>query len=50
MLVLQQLFDLSDAGLEIQVNDKRSFEDFIWLGVMNSFPDATTVAIFRERL
>jgi len=50
MLVLQQLFDLSDAELEIQVNDRRSFKDFIWLGVMNSYPDATTVAIFRERL
>lgn len=28
----------------------RSFEEFVGLGVMNSIPDATTVAFFRERL
>lgn len=50
MLVLQQLFNLSDEQLEFQVNDRRSFEEFIGLGVMNSIPDATTVALFRERL
>ena len=50
MLVLQQLFNLSDEELEIQVNDRRSFEEFVGLGVMNSIPDATTVAFFRERL
>ena len=50
MLVLQQLFNLSDDELELQVNDRRSFEEFVGLGVMNSIPDATTVAFFRERL
>jgi IS5 family transposase len=50
MVVLQQLFNLSDEELEFQVNDRRSFEEFIGLGVMNSIPDATTVAFFRERL
>jgi len=50
MLVLQQLFNLSDQELEFQVNDRRSFEEFVGLGVMNSIPDATTVAIFRDRL
>jgi IS5 family transposase len=50
MLVLQQLFNLSDEELEFQVNDRRSFEDFVGLGVMNSIPDATTIAFFRERL
>jgi IS5 family transposase len=50
MLVLQQLFNLSDEELEFQVNDRRSFEEFNGLGVMNSTPDATTVAFFRERL
>jgi IS5 family transposase len=47
MLVLQQLFNLSDEELEFQVNDRRSFEEFVGLGVMNSIPDATTVAFFR---
>ena len=55
MLVLQQLFNLSDEELEFQVNDRRSFEEFVRLGVMrlgviNSIPDATTVAFFKERL
>lgn len=50
MLILQQLFNLSDAELEFQVNDRRSFEEFIGLGVMDAIPDATTVAFFRERL
>jgi IS5 family transposase len=50
MLVLQQLFNLSDEEIEFQVNDRRSFEEFVGLGVMNTIPDATTVAFFRERL
>jgi IS5 family transposase len=50
MLVHQQLFNLSDEELEFQVNDRRSFGEFVGLGVMNDIPDATTVAFFRERL
>ena len=50
MLVLQQLFSLSDAELEFQVNDRCSFEEFVGLGVMTDIPDVTTVAFFNERL
>ena len=50
MLVLQQLFNLSDEEVKFQVNDRCSFEEFVGLGVMNDIPDATTVAFFRERL
>ena len=50
MLVLQPLFTLSDEEIEFQENDRRSFEEFVGLGVMNDIPDATTVAFFRERL
>ena len=50
MLILQQLFNLSDEQVKFQVNDRRSFEEFIGLGVMNNIPDATTIAFFRERL
>ena len=50
MLVLQQLFNLTDEGLEFQANDRRFFEDFIGLGVMNDIPDVTTVALLREQL
>ena len=50
MLILQQLFNLSDEEVEFQVNDRRSFEEFVGLGVMNIIPDATTIAFIRERL
>jgi transposase len=50
MLVLQQLFNLSDQELEFQVNDRRSFENFVGPGMINSIPDATPVAFFRDRL
>jgi hypothetical protein len=43
MLVLQQLFNLSDEELEFQVNDRRSFEEFVGLGVMDNI-------VFRTRL
>ena len=49
MLVLQQLFNLSDEEVEFQVNERRTFEQFVGLGVMHDIPDATTVAFFRER-
>ena len=50
MLFRQQLFNLSDVDTEFQVNDRRTFEKFVGLGVVNDIPDATTVAFFRERL
>jgi len=49
-LYSSSFFNLSDEELEFQVNDRRSFEEFVGLGVMNSIPDATTVAFFRVRL
>ena len=50
MLTLQQLFNLSDEEVEFQVNDRRSFEEFVGLGVINRIPDATMIASYRERL
>ena len=35
MLILQQLFNLSDEELELQVNDRRSFLDCVRLGRMS---------------
>jgi IS5 family transposase len=46
MLVLQLLFNLSDDEVEFQVIDRRTFEIFAGLGVMNDIPDPTTVAFF----
>jgi len=39
ILVLQQLFNISNKEPEFQVNDRLSFEEFVGLGVMNSIPD-----------
>jgi hypothetical protein len=50
MLILQQLFNLSDKEFEFQVNERRSFEEFVGLGVVNIIPDATTIAFFRDGL
>ncbi len=50
MLVLQQLLNLSDNETELQLNDRRSLEEFVGLRVMNDIPDATTLVFFRERL
>ena len=50
MLVLQQPFNLSDEEVEFQVNDQRSIEKFLALGLINDILDATTVALFREHL
>ena len=50
MLVLQQLFNLSDDDTEFHLNDRRSFEEFVGVGVMNDIPDATTFAFFSEKL
>ena len=47
MLVLQQLFNLSDDETEFHVNDRRSYEEFVGLAVVNDIPDAT-ILIFSE--
>ena len=46
MLVLQQLFNLSEEEVEFQVNNRSSSEEFVGLGVMNDITDAITVAFF----
>ena len=48
MLVLQQLFNLSDEEIKFQFNDRRSFDEFVGLGVMNDISDATTVAFLES--
>ena len=48
MVVLQQLFHLSDEEVQFQVNERRTFEKFVGLGVMNDFPDGTTVAFLES--
>jgi transposase, IS5 family len=50
LLILQQLYNLSDEGLEYQTHDRESFRRFVGLSPSAEVPDATTVWLFRERL
>jgi len=50
ILVLQQLYNLSDDSLEYQINDRLSFQRFLGLDLGDKVPDAKTVWLFRERL
>lgn len=50
LLILQQLYNISDAELEFQVNDRLSFMRFVGLGLGDRIPDEKTMWLFRERL
>jgi IS5 family transposase len=50
LLILQQLYNVSDEALEYQVKDRLSFMEFLNLGLEDRVPDATTVWLFRQRL
>jgi len=50
MLLLQHLFNLSDDETELQVYNRRSFEELVGFGLMNATLEATSVAFFREHL
>lgn len=50
LLVLQQLYNLSDDALEYQVLDRSSFQRFAGLEHSGRVPDAKTLWVWRERL
>jgi transposase, IS5 family len=50
LLILQQLYNLSDEELEYQTHDRGSFRRFLGLNPNAEVPDATTVWLFRQRL
>ena len=50
ILVLQQLRNLSDDGIEYQIRDRFSFMRFLGLQLEDRVPDSKTVWTFRERL
>jgi len=50
ILLLQQLYNLSDDALEYQLLDRRSFLQFLDLTESSSIPDAKTIWLFRDRL
>jgi IS5 family transposase len=50
LLLLQQLYNLSDDALEYQVLDRTSFQRFLGLEHSGRVPDAKTIWVWRERL
>nr|WP_263604324.1 MULTISPECIES: transposase [Xanthomonas] len=50
LLLLQQLYNLSDDALEYQVLDRRSFQQFLGLEHSGKVPDAKTIWVWRERV
>jgi IS5 family transposase len=50
VLVLQQLYNLSDDQIEYQIRDRLSFMRFLDLGIEDRVPDAKTVWLYREKL
>ncbi|HKX55099.1 MAG TPA: IS5 family transposase [Xanthomonadales bacterium] len=50
LLLLQQLYNLSDEALEFQALDRASFQRFLGLQSSSRIPDAKTVWVWRERL
>lgn len=50
LLLLQQLYNLSDDALEYQVLDRTSFQRFLGLEHSRRVPDAKTIWVWRERL
>ncbi len=50
VLVLQQLYNLSDDQIEYQIRDRLSFMRFLGLGIEDLVPDAKTVWLYREKL
>ena len=50
ILVLQQLYNLSDDQTEFQIRDRYSFGRFLGLSPEDVVPDAKTIWRFREGL
>jgi IS5 family transposase len=50
VLLVQQLFNLSDEQMECQLLDRLSFQRFVGLRSSSQIPDRTTIWIFKERL
>lgn len=50
VLLIQQLFNLSDEQMEFQLLDRLSFHRFVGLRTSSQIPDRTTIWTFKERL
>jgi IS5 family transposase len=50
ILLLQQLYDLSDPEMEHQLYDRLSFRKFCGFALADTLPDETTICRFRQSL
>jgi IS5 family transposase len=50
VLLVQQMFNLSDEQMEYQLLDRLSFQRFVGLRDSSQIPDRTTIWTFKERL
>ncbi|SFV10897.1 Transposase domain [Pseudoduganella namucuonensis] len=50
ILLIQQMFNLSDEQMEFQLLDRLSFQRFAGLRDASQIPDRTTIWTFKERL
>ena len=50
ILILQRLYNLSDAQMQYQILDRLSFQRFLGLGLCATVPDEKTIWLFREVL
>jgi IS5 family transposase len=50
ILILQRLYNLSDAQMQFQILDRFSFMRFLGLGLQDKVPDEKTIWHFREKL
>ena len=50
ILILQELYNLSDNRTEYMIRDRLSFMRFLELNIEDTIPDEKTIWLFRERL
>jgi IS5 family transposase len=50
ILILQRLYNLSDAQMQYQIMDRLSFQRFLGQGLYATVPDEKTIWLFREVL
>ena len=50
IIVLQGLYNLSDAQMEFQIRDRLSFMRFLGLGMEDAVPDEKTIWLFKDTL
>ena len=50
VLILQQLYNLSDQSMEFQIADRGSFRSFLGIKSIKGVPDEKTIWSYREKL